>query len=265
MRTLFCSILFLGLFSLLPAQEAERSVYLRPSTDSPVIGNLPEGAFVLSPAEPVELTEREIEEGWEPISFLDDLRGFVRRTDLTKDLFVTPGAAVYAADRLDPSIVITHAEENDLFEVERMAGDWVEVSFRKPVTAFVRSSDSSASAPTVAGESAPAEQSPDEPLVQEEASRRAAISDRAAIPTDGILRAYEGLLSKPRSFFGRPPHPFQVVDASGNRIAYLDLSRLLITTPLEHFLGREFHFYGRAEAIEGKRDFVIRVEQMRRR
>lgn len=267
MRILFCFIFFTGLIATIASgQEGNRPVHLRPSADSPIIGNLPKEAFVMAPAEPVSMSDSAKAEGWEPISFLDNLRGFVKRSDVTKDLMVSPGAAVYATAEDSPNI-ITRAHQNDVFEVERLAGDWVEVSFRKPVIAFVppvrngsvTTGESSEPAPSIL-EEAPA-------TAQPEAARRSTpVTSRAAIPTDGILRAYEGRLSQPRTFFGRTPvHPFQIVDSSGNRIAYLDLSRLLITTPLDHFLGREFYFYGRAEPIEGRRDFVIRVEQMRQK
>src|SRR5690606_17004333 len=117
-------------------------------------------------------------------------------------------------------------------------GDWVEVSFRKPLVAYVRP-ESDKVAPVIGeGSSEPGV------IFDNEKTAKAAsapIADRGAVATDGILRAFEGQLSKPRSFFFfKPPYEFQLVDASGNRIAYLDLSRLLITTPLEHFLGREF-------------------------
>lgn len=268
MRILFSSILFIGLLSVLAfGQETTRPVHLRPSADSPVIGNLPQEAFVLAPAEPVDLTAAAKKEGWEPISFLDNLRGFVKRNEVTKDLLVSPGADVYASAEENSANIITRADRNDLFQVEKLVGDWVEVSFRKPVIGFVlpaaSGSDGTRDAATSdfsALEEAPAS------TTNAPSTNAAPVSNRAAIPTDGILRAYEGRLSKPRSFFGRDPlHPFQIIDASGNRIAYLDLGRLLITTPLEHFIGREFHFYGRAEPIEGRRDFVIRVEQMRQR
>lgn len=267
MRILLCSILVAGLISTIASgQEGNRPVHLRPSADSPIIGNLPKEAFVMAPAEPVNMSDAAKREGWEPISFLDNLRGFVKRSDVTKDLMVSPGAAIYATAEDSPNI-ITRAHQNDQFEVERLAGDWVEVSFRKPVIAFVP--------PARNGSTATRESRPPAPSILDEApaatepeaaGRSTPITSRAGIPTDGILRSYEGRLSQPRTFFGRTPvFPFQIVDASGNRIAYLDLSRLLITTPLDHFLGREFHFYGRAEAIEGRRDFVIRVEQMRQK
>ncbi len=270
MRTLICSILFVGLLAAHTVRgETGRSVHLRPTADSPVIGKLPQDGFFMAPPESVSLSEREKNEGWEAISFLDDFRGFVKRTDVTKDLRVAPGSVVYISAAEDSSRILTRAHANDLFEVEKLAGEWAEVSFRKPVTGFLRPGESKRPAPVATREVARTELSildDTPPAPQAQAAHSRVISDRAGIPTDGILRAFEGRLGQPRSFFGRsPPHAYQIVDASGNRIAYLDLSRLLITTPLEHFLGREFHFYGRAEAIEGRRDFVIRVEQMRQR
>jgi hypothetical protein len=265
MKTLFCSVFFLGLSAaLIFGQATTRPVHLRASADSPVIGSVPNDAFLMAPAEPVQLSDSERKAGWEAISFLDQLRGFVRRNDLTKDLKVAPGAAVYLTAQADPGQLVTRARANDLFEVERLAGDWVEVSFRLPVTAFVRSAPQTA--PAARGDRVESVQLQDEPAARAESPRRPVVSDRSAIPSDGMLRSFQGQLSQPRALFGRqPPYPFQMVDASGNRIAYLDLSKLLITTPMEHFLGREYEFQGKAEPIEGRRDFVIRVERMFRK
>ncbi|HLS29002.1 MAG TPA: hypothetical protein VK041_10155 [Opitutales bacterium] len=271
MRILLSLIVSFGFISALSfAEEDERSVYLRPSEDAPVIGTLPKGAFVMSPTQPAELSDRQRAEGWEAISYLDHLQGFVQRTDLTKDLFVQTGARIYSHERSDPRYLLTLAEAEDHYEIENLTANWVEVSFRKPITAFIRSDDSNSPSPVGIGTASqsdgdlfdsPAEQK--ESVAKQEPSR-APVATKSAISDDSILRTFEGWLGTPRSFFGRKPlYPYQIVDASGNRIAYLDLSRLLITTPLEHFIGRKFLFYGRAEPIEGKRDFVIRVEQMR--
>src|SRR5690606_10842671 len=111
MRTLFCSILFTGLVAACAfGEETGRPVHLRPSTDSPILGELPPNAFVMAPPEPVELSEAERKAGWEPISYLDNLRGFVKRSDVTKDLEVAPGAAVYSSAAENSSDVITRAD-----------------------------------------------------------------------------------------------------------------------------------------------------------
>lgn len=276
MRTPLCFLLTFGLLATASIASADRSVHLRPDSSSPVIGKLNEGDPRIAPADPVELSQGQREAGWEAISYLDDFRGFVRRGDVGKDLTVNTGARIYLSAEADPDRVIARAAARDLFEIEKLAGDWIEVSFRKPVTGFVRSGSGEMAPAPVASvvdnrifeaelpeiEDIPA------PKAEESASSAAraakAITSRDGIPVDGLLRLYEGRLDRSRSFLGRqPPYSFQVRDHSGNRIAYVDLDKLLITTPIDRFLDRNFQFYGKAEPIEGRRDFVIRVEHMR--
>lgn len=278
MKILFCSLFLLGLSASLSIAE-ERSVHLQPTTESPVIGAVAEDAFLIAPADPVDLSDREREEGWEAISFLDDFNGFVKRSNLSKDLEVTSGSRVYTAAAEDSDSVITRAGENDIFEVERLSGNWAEVSFRKPVTGFILADDGNPAPREAADEIDDSEALEevaaidDVELAEEEAQpeqhadeRQRPASRRSAVSSNGMLRSFQGQLSEPRTFFGRkPPYPFQIVDSSGSRIAYVDLSKLLITTPMEHFLGRPYEFYGKAEPIEGRRDFVIRVERMYRK
>lgn len=264
MRTVFCSILFLGLLSGLAFGEGSgRPVHHRPDSDSPIIGTLPHGSTPIPATDAQQLTQEAEEKGWKAISFVDNFRGFVKQTQLRKDFSVTAGTPIYLSATENPEAVLARAARNDLFEVEQLDGTWAQVSFRKPVTGFVRdngvdtSSPVSTAAPERRPEAVPVEE------MEAESTSHPRVASRAGIPTDGTLRAFEGWLSPTRSFFGRqPPFSHQIVDQSGNRIAYVDLNRLLITTPMDRFYGRKFEFYGRAEPLEGRRDFVIRVERM---
>lgn len=270
MRKTLPLFLFLGVLLVTSAAHAA-SVHLRANQDSPVLGELSQEELQFASPTDAKLSAEQKEAGWKAISYFDSFQGFVRRADITKDLLVAPGAPVYFSPKADKEQILTHATSDDAFEVDHVAGDWAEISFSKPITGFVRPDNSGAAA---ARQPAPESQivleEPEMPVFEDvktpppETSRSKTISDRSAIPGDGIMRLYEGRLRKSRSFlFAQPPYTFQVVDSSGNRISYLDLDKLLITTPIDRFLDRVFLFYGQAEPIEGRRDFVIRVEHMR--
>lgn len=251
------------------AQATGQSVHLRPDSSSPVVGELEADAWVV-PAEASSLTDEQVRAGWQAVSFLDDFRGFVRRSDLTKDLEVRPGAKVYLKEKADRDQILATAESDDLFEIERLSGEWVEVTFRKPITGYTRKpGQETASSERRAERNEPEDEPEDSgiedvPAPRDEEVEGPVVSRRDGMPTDGELRLFEGRLMPVRSFLGRKqPFDYQMVDNSGNRIAYLDLKKLLITTPLDRFYDRSFQFYGRAEPIEGRREFVIRVEHMR--
>lgn len=270
-------LLFLVFGSLVASAGAEIlrsdeavSVHLRPATDSPVLGELEPGARLRTPGANIVLGPEQEREGWRPIAFQAELRGFVHRRFLTKDLEVRPGASIYHERDASPEFLLTEVSRNDAVNVGRLSGDWADVRLNKTIPAFIRYR-----APAVAEAApAPASEEPEEDFaIRDEPARAEAvpslgpvITTREAIPTDGSMRLFQGYLSQPRSFLGRQhPYPYQMVTERGNRIAYLDLSRLLITTPLENLMHYRFEFYGRAKQIEDRRDFVIEVENMRMR
>lgn len=278
MRNLLYILLLLGLAPAVGfGEETGRRVYLQPDPAAPVIGLLPAENFLLPPPEPVELTVREKEAGWRAIAFLEDFRGHVRQADIRKDLTITVGTSIHLEPD-DEAPVLTHAEAEDHFEVEHLDGDWAEVAFRKPLTGFVLTGETGAAPPAATTEvtEVPSSDpvpggeiilSADTPAAAEApVPEGPTVSARAALPTDGALRVFQGWLMETRSFFGLGrPFDYQVVDASGNRIAYVDLERLLITEPIDRFVGYRYEIYGRAEPLAGRRDFVIRVERMIRR
>lgn len=266
----------LVLLSFLPPSVAETlrsdrpvDVHLRPSNDAPVIGELEPGDELRSPRERVVLGPSQERDGWRAVAYRGDLRGFVPRQSLTKDLEVRTGSPIYHERESSSDLVITEVERDDVVNVGRLSGDWADVRFRKSVPGFIRYEPSSDSEDSDAEElEEPVEEAvfEDEPRQRGEPVRDTgpAITSRSAIPTDGSTRLFQGYLSEPRSFLGRKhPYSYQVVTERGNRIAYLDLSRLLITTPLDTLIHYQFEFFGRAEEIEDRREFVIRVENMR--
>jgi hypothetical protein len=293
MRTLpFAILTFAFTPLLLLAQPEARTVHLGPDTDAPVIGLLPSGSVMLPPLPPVSMSERAQAEGWAAISFLDNFRGFVLRSQIRKDLTLATDTPIYLSAQEDSSQILALAQARDVVEVQNVDGLWAEVSFRKPVTGFVqevghRASPAAVNRPPAGSGAVRPQPQPlretiaadtvrdarDTPSDNVRAARRGRIAPpptHSPIPTEvfvdsgpPVLRAFEGWLSPTRSFFGRSqPFSHQIIDQAGNRIAYLDLSRLLITTPLDEFYGLRFEFYGRSEAIPERRDFVIRVERI---
>jgi len=248
--------------------SGEQPVHLQPAANAPVIALLGEN----DPVNPVEatppLTREQIQAGWKAISVLQNFAGFVHRSDLTKELEVRSGANIYLEPRRESRLVLTEASRNDLFEVSDLAGDWASVTFRKPIIGFIRVTDGEPAAlpilppPPVEMETAVFTDEPPPPARPRE--QRPVTSGEQLTTIDGTLRIFEGRVTRARSWIGQsPPYSHQLLDRSGRRIAYLDLSRLLITEPLERAMAGTLLVYGKAESIPDRRDFVIRVEHMR--
>ncbi len=252
--------------------SADRPVHLRPSESAPVIARLTEGETPNYTEARPPLTDEQREAGWRAVSIVRNFSGYAHRSDVTKDLVLRPGSEIFQHQRRDERHLLTESTRDDLIEVTGISGDWASVSFRKPLTGFLRE-EVRATPPRIIEEEPlfiePEEirDAPPPPPPPAETRGRPSpppVTSGSAIPEDGSLRIFEGRLARVRSFLGQsPPYPHQLLDHSGRRIAYLDLNRLLITVPLEKEFGTNLLVYGKAEPIPNRRDFVIRVEHMR--
>lgn len=83
-----------------------------------------------------------------------------------------------------------------------------------------------------------------------------------------IAQAHEGTLRKARNrlLFFRPPHPYELADASGRHLVYVDLSGAVFTPPLSHHLNVPVVIYGKVESTgKDARQIVLRANHLGRR
>jgi hypothetical protein len=59
------------------------------------------------------------------------------------------------------------------------------------------------------------------------------------------------------------PYDWELVDASGKRIAYVDLSKLLLTDQIENYSGHGVVVLGSLKPVKDTDDLVILVEGLR--
>lgn len=76
-----------------------------------------------------------------------------------------------------------------------------------------------------------------------------------------LAQLAEGTLKRSRSFLRSSPYPFEVVDASGHRIAYIDISGL--ARSLEELIGQPVQLYGPLERDADHNVLVIRATRVR--
>jgi hypothetical protein len=77
-----------------------------------------------------------------------------------------------------------------------------------------------------------------------------------------LARAFFGVVASTRNpLRPRRPWDFQLNDDGGSRIAYLDISRLLLTEQIDAFIGRPVSILGTVENVGS--DLVIRVESLK--
>ena len=225
--------------------ERDATVYATADPSAPVIGSLPKGT---SP----ELAAADAPDGWLAVLVPGPQDVFVRNGDVGKNLDIKPGSSLYVApDTSAP--VVGHMEAGDKAELKGLRGDWTLYSYEDPLTGFIKLAEPVAPNPATAQ---PA------PITGATVAPRAADSD---ISATGVPRFIEGRFTATRGFLGfRHPYNFQLVDRNGTRIAYLDISRLLLTDQIQNFEDRLVIIYGTARRLEDKRrkGVVIEVESL---
>lgn len=76
-------------------------------------------------------------------------------------------------------------------------------------------------------------------------------------------RTFEGVFaSTRRAFMPRRPYEFQLTLADGSRLAYLDLSKIVVSEQFETYIGRTVTVSGPIAAVPDTKDIVIRAETL---
>ena len=90
-------------------------------------------------------------------------------------------------------------------------------------------------------------------------------SDSFPASSDDVrLPAFEGTLASTKSILMlKRPYAWQILDASGKRIAFVDLSKLLLTDQIENYAGHGVVLLGSLQPIKDSDDLVIEVVGLR--
>ncbi len=264
--------LLLGLAD--PFREAHAAVldtalpaYATPAEGALSLGTAPVGARLLGTTAPA---------GWAAVELPGPHAVFVAEKDTLKNFEVRPGAAYYAAPSTDAP-VIGLAGEADRTEFADVEGRFNKFSLAGPVTAYVRLPGAPASTPlpvtSVATETATNPSTPP-PLMDDLAS--VLPSDAPALqpnvsPGRGLeageprlARTFHGVVASTRNpLRPRRPYDYQLNDSGGSRIAYLDISRLLLTERMDAYLGRPVFILGSVASLGTGKELVIQVDSLK--
>jgi hypothetical protein len=254
--TLAAAGLALGASLRAATLSATTAVQSQPDPASPVITVLSAGS-----EEPAHSDKAGVvPDGWSAVEVPGPFEAYVRNKDLTKQLDVTPGAPVYLGPKED-SGVLTTFEKGDKAEITGLHGAWTQVHLEKTLVGFIRTAPSVAAAAPVAPVAAPV------PVVPAAPSAAAAAMPEAPAPSTGgpaLSRLFEGTLTGTRSLLSpHQPYPLQLVDSSGSRIAYVDVSKLLMTDQIDDFRGHSVVVLGSFQSVAGTQDIVIEAEALR--
>jgi hypothetical protein len=239
--------------------EAPLPAYASPDASAPILGTAKAGTKIAAGTAP---------SGWAAVELAGPHTVYVTDKDTLKNFEVRPGAAYHAQPRANAP-VIGLAGDADPAEFADIVGKFNKFSLNKSLIAYVRMPVAAATPVAPVAAAKPAATPP--PLMDDlQGTLHQDIpANRPVSPGQG-LEAGEPRLA--RTFFGvvassrnalrpRRPWDYQINDDGGTRIAYLDISKLLLTEQIDAFLGRPVSILGTAETVGA--DLVIRVESLK--
>jgi hypothetical protein len=245
----------------------ETPVRSRPDPQAPVLTVLQPGAQLPPSAAGVNTPS-----GWMAVQLAGPHEVYVDNKDVTKALDVKPGADL----RIEPTpgaAILTQAAANDPVEITGLRGRWTQLRLNRPITGYaqVAATPAPAPAPAIARPATPA---PVQTSAPAPATASAPAGPGRAVPMvqhqDGGLsalpRLFEGrFVTTRRALRPRRPYEYALQDHTGERIAYVDISRLLLTDQIENYIDRHVTAYGTAKAVPDTKDIVITLESLQLR
>jgi hypothetical protein len=246
------------------------AVHAQPNASSPAIAVLNAGTEPVTSSTPAPA-------GWTAVELAGPHEVYVQNKDILKSLDVKPGANLYTAPKIDSPVLTTMAK-GDPAEISGLHGRWTQIRLQKKVVGYI--GDDSVASPVVATatstrsspSAAPAGVNATSPSAspveiyngpsQPAPSSAGTLSSAAAA---ALPRMFEGTFVPAKRFLAYKPYEYQLNDRSGQRYAFLDVSRLSKAEPIERYLDRTVTVYGAAKAIENTKDIVIEVDTIQLR
>lgn len=229
------------------------AVQSKPDPASPVIAVLAAGTEQPAASPGADIMPA----GWVAVELPGPFTGYVKNKDLSKQLDVIPGSPVYIGPK-ESSGVLELFAKGDKAEITGLRGGWTQIRLAKTLVGYISTAAPTAAAPTLA-DVGPATAPP-----AASAAAPMASSAPPIMPPTGdvaLSKLFEGTLSSARGLFSaKRPYKWQLNDASGAMIAYVDLSKLLMTDQIENYAGRPVVVLGSLQPVKETGDLVIEVE-----
>ncbi len=244
-----------------PLQETT-AVHTKPDVASPAISYLKAGS------EPVPATSATAPDGWMAVELSGPLQGYVETKDFTKGLDVKPGTAIrLAPEAAAPAIAV--AERGDKTTITGLHGKWTQISLQRPLVGYIQVNGAAAYAsptapvPAAPAQPAPMEPAPVAPIAYGAGAAGQPVPTMNLADTSTLPRQFAGIFGSTRSVFHpRRPYDWALNDNAGKRVAYLDISKLLLTDQPEKYIGHWIVVFGAPKPTADGKDIVIQVESL---
>ncbi|ATC65392.1 hypothetical protein CMV30_16370 [Nibricoccus aquaticus] len=240
------------------------AVHARPEASAPAISVLKAG----SEPTPAIGTALALPPGWQAVELTGPHEVYVNGKDMTKNLDIKPNAELRTQPKSDAP-VLSYYVTGDTAEITGLRGRWTQLKLQKKIVGYIYTPGAGTAAAASTPAPAPAAYTPPA------ASPVPAVASTGGAPgrpaqninlgdggSSALPRLFKGQLVATKKLIGRAPFAFQLNDDGGERYAYLDTSKLLLTEQVDKYIDRTVVVYGTARPVPNSKDIVIQVESL---
>jgi len=241
------------------------AVFAKPDATTPAV------TFLKAGSTPAFAPDASAPAGWAAVTLAGPHKVYAANKDISKSLEVKVGAA-YRTEPKPEAPILALAAAGDKAEISGLHGRWTELKLSQNIIGYIKSSGAPAtSAPKAV--IAPAKTAPSAPTAAIATDASVTVTPSIVVPgkaapmgdggSSALPRLFQGkLVSTYSAFRPKRPYDYQLNDNSGERYAYLDVSKLLATEQFNSYIDRTVVVYGTAKAVPGTKDMVILAESL---
>ena len=226
------------------------AIHAQPDAATPAIGYLKAGT------DPAAAANTTAPQGWMAIELPGPHEAYVNNNDFSKSLDIHPGAVIRLMPKADAP-VLTTMQEGDKAEITGLRSGWTQIKLSKTVIGYINVGGSP-SAPRAAGTPA----MPPAPLPMAAGQPAPLISSG---PASALSHTYQGMLVETRRVMligPRRDYDYQLNNTDDQRVAFLDVSKVLVTANMEQYVDRLVTVSGGLKQTPDGKGLVIEVESL---
>ena len=223
------------------------AIHAQPDAATPAIGYLKAGT------DPAAAANTTAPQGWMAIELPGPHEAYASNNDFSKSLDIHPGAVIRLMPKADAP-VLTTMQEGDKTEITGLRSGWTQIKLSKTVIGYINVGGSPSAPRTAAAPPAPLPMAAGQPAPL-----------LSSGPASALAHTYQGMLVETKRVMligPRRDYDYQLNNIDDKRIAFLDVSKVLVTEKMEQYVDRLVTVSGVLKQTPDGKSLVIEVESL---